>query len=791
MNMLYPSVRTNRSPLTPANKYRKLSLVLVIAATLLSAVGQFFSPAATAAGKGRGSTAGSLAPKPASAQVQAAGNVIHEYWLNVAGGAVGSIPLNSPTSGTATLTSLETPSNWADNYGSRIRGYITAPQTGSYTFWIASDDNGELWLSPNDQPAGKTRIAFVGDWTGSREWGKFASQKSSGISLNAGQTYYFEVLQKDGGGGDNLAVGWSKPGQSTGSPSEIVPGSVLSPVAIAGPIGERARQSDEFVESMGVNVHLGYTDSVYGRYSDVIKPRLQELGIRHIRDGIDPTRNDVTSKLQDLNGTAGIKSTLMASFGAHLPAAAYNYVKNQVGVQAVTAVEGINEPDLFLNSCCWAAQTRAYHQQMYQAFKNDPATAQLPVIAPSITTTQAVASIGELTASADAGNLHNYYGGRMPETPGWGDNGYGSLNWGINYVARPLVRDKPVYSTETGYHNAANTTDGHRYTPEGVAARYIPRLFLHHFNGGVVKTFAYELIDYGTNSTDIHDNFGLLRNNNTVKPAFTAVKNLIAVLSDRGAAFAPGALDYTLTGNTSDVRHTLLQKRDGKFYLVLWVAAQRWNPDTRVETDVPAQSVSVQLTTPMQRARTFVPLNSPAAVQDQPNPTVISVSVPDHPVIIELTPSATGTPTTEITTGIYRLLSGSGNKALDVAGASVLDGGDVIQWSQNGGTNQQWLVERLADGDYRLTAMHSNKTLDVAGAGSNDGANVIQWSRNDGPNQKWQVVSVGNGYYKLLPRHAPGKVLDVRGSSAADGADVQIWTDNGSAGQRWRFEPVN
>ena len=38
-----------------------------------------------------------------------------------------------------------------------------------------------------------------------------------------------EALQKEAGGGDNLAVGWAKPGESTSAPSEVIPGSVLSP----------------------------------------------------------------------------------------------------------------------------------------------------------------------------------------------------------------------------------------------------------------------------------------------------------------------------------------------------------------------------------------------------------------------------------------------------------------------------------------------------------------------------------------------------------------------------------
>ena len=38
-----------------------------------------------------------------------------------------------------------------------------------------------------------------------------------------------EALQKEGGGGDNLAVGWAKPGESSSVPSEVIPGWALAP----------------------------------------------------------------------------------------------------------------------------------------------------------------------------------------------------------------------------------------------------------------------------------------------------------------------------------------------------------------------------------------------------------------------------------------------------------------------------------------------------------------------------------------------------------------------------------
>ena len=158
------------------------------------------------------------------------GAITREVWTGIGGlTTVANIPVGAAPNLTDTRPTFEAPTDWADNYGTRMRGYITAPVTGSYTFWIASDDNSELWLSVDSNPANKVRMASVSDWTGARQWDKFSSQKSPAITLTAGQRYYVEALQKEGAGGDNLAVGWAKPGESTAAPSEVIPGSVLSP----------------------------------------------------------------------------------------------------------------------------------------------------------------------------------------------------------------------------------------------------------------------------------------------------------------------------------------------------------------------------------------------------------------------------------------------------------------------------------------------------------------------------------------------------------------------------------
>jgi uncharacterized repeat protein (TIGR02543 family) len=157
------------------------------------------------------------------------GTILREVWANVTGTAVSSLTSsaaypNSP-SGSEQLTSLEGPTNAGDNYGARIRGYIHPPISGAYTLWLAGDDNAELWLSSNDNPASITRIANIDGWTNSREWTKYPTQRSAAINLVAGQKYYIEVLHKEGGGGDNVAVSWQGPGLT----QAIIAGNYLSP----------------------------------------------------------------------------------------------------------------------------------------------------------------------------------------------------------------------------------------------------------------------------------------------------------------------------------------------------------------------------------------------------------------------------------------------------------------------------------------------------------------------------------------------------------------------------------
>lgn len=147
-------------------------------------------------------------PVPACAD---AGSVEREVWTGISGGKVSSIPLYVAPNQITTLTSLQAPVNAGDNYGARIRGFLCAPQTGNYTFWIASDDQSELWLSTDTNFENKKLIGSVTGYTSIGQWEKYPTQKSVLIPLTAGKTYYFEILHKESASGDHLAVGWQLP----------------------------------------------------------------------------------------------------------------------------------------------------------------------------------------------------------------------------------------------------------------------------------------------------------------------------------------------------------------------------------------------------------------------------------------------------------------------------------------------------------------------------------------------------------------------------------------------------
>ena len=135
---------------------------------------------------------------------------------------------NSPNT-TTSLESFAIPYNMGDDYGVRVRGLLRAPETGTYYFWVTGDDNVELNLSTDSNNVNIERIAYHERWSNWNEWNKYDTQKSIGINLIAGESYYIEGLMNELRSSDYLAVGWRRPSDGNGEePAELIPCDVFN-----------------------------------------------------------------------------------------------------------------------------------------------------------------------------------------------------------------------------------------------------------------------------------------------------------------------------------------------------------------------------------------------------------------------------------------------------------------------------------------------------------------------------------------------------------------------------------
>ncbi len=116
-------------------------------------------------------------------------------------------------SGRDIRASFETPEKEGNFRLTRMRGWVRPPVTGNYTFWIASDDSSELWLSTGADSAQARRIGFVptSGWTDRRDWSRFPSQRSEPLFLRAGESYYIDALQEQQLEQGHLSVAWEGP----------------------------------------------------------------------------------------------------------------------------------------------------------------------------------------------------------------------------------------------------------------------------------------------------------------------------------------------------------------------------------------------------------------------------------------------------------------------------------------------------------------------------------------------------------------------------------------------------
>jgi hypothetical protein len=403
---------------------------------------------------------------------------------------------------------------------------------------------------------------------------------------------------------------------------------MIALLACAPAVAQQTVAADALVDSVGVNLHLHYNDTPYFTQFSLIRNRLIELGVRHVRDGlVDQALPQYYERFTAL-GDVGIKGTFIA--GVNQTPEVWASFPGRVG-KAFEAFEAPNEYDRS-NDANWA-QTLTTTLTRMRGLKNDARAAAFPLYGPSLTSEAAYAALGDVSALFDFANMHNYFAGRHPGTTGWGANGYGSIAWNLNLTGR-YAGGKPLVTTETGYQTDTSADA----VPERIAGRYMPPLLLEQYRAGIVRTFVYELLDWPGSG-----GWGLLKADGSPKPAFTAVKGLLTLLADPGPELRTAELRYSVQGGGSELRHMAFQKRNGTYFLALWLSIPSWDPAKKQPSGTNSQQVMVRLPSAMRVVRThrWQPDGSVLSVATSSTAASLPVSVNDALVMIELAPAST------------------------------------------------------------------------------------------------------------------------------------------------------
>ncbi len=154
----------------------------------------------------------------------AQGVVKFEAWNNIGGTSVSGLLDDAhyadPADDVRVLPGIDTPNGFGDNYGARVSGFIIPAESGSYDFFIRSDDASQFFLSKSEKAPDPLTDAVVAEETGCcdafHEAGNGDLETSQApIALVAGNKYAFVAFVKEGGGGDYLQVAMRKVGDAT------------------------------------------------------------------------------------------------------------------------------------------------------------------------------------------------------------------------------------------------------------------------------------------------------------------------------------------------------------------------------------------------------------------------------------------------------------------------------------------------------------------------------------------------------------------------------------------------
>jgi Zn-dependent membrane protease YugP len=384
-----------------------------------------------------------------------------------------------------------------------------------------------------------------------------------------------------------------------------------------------------FVDSLGINVHMGYFNTPYGSSSSVIT-KLDYLGLHHVRDAA--AWSGWVAPLARL-GEAGIKLNVMLGGQGDTLNAQFSYLEKLAPY--VATIEGPNEVNYWPVTYNGETGIRAAVQQQAYVGQRLETIASLkdkPLVGFSVaaSSNSGFAPYGDNSAPSDYGNAHVYF--PAGTAPGAHLQTYVTM-------ANQLTPGDRMFLTETGFPTNGSGP-GNQGVSETVQAKYTLDVVMDAYKQGVARTFLYELQDQFSDpgNTDQEKHYGLFRHDGSAKPAAVALHNLTTILADTAAGaatFKTGTLNYSVSGLPSSGNHMLMQEANGNFDIVVWNEPVIWNDAKNLDLNVAAQNVTVDLGSTFSTVNVYDPLLGAGPIKTYYNISSLSLSVTDHPLIVE------------------------------------------------------------------------------------------------------------------------------------------------------------
>jgi hypothetical protein len=498
----------------------------------------------------------------------------------------------------------------------------------------SSDDSGGL--SRGVATSVVLALAICGCGSGSHSSG------NPGAGADASGTG--QTLIEDAGGEAGPILDATLRADARGDAAAASTGGDAASVPIGDPTGTAAARMSDFLDSIGVCVHI--TQGVDNAAQSA--SAMSFAGIRELRDDGNPA---TVPKWIAVYEDAGVRTNVLTNQNV---ASTVGMAEALRDAGALLSVEGPNEPNNFpvtyeggTSSSTTFLPVADLQRDLYAAIKADPALSGIPVFASSESGGSEPDNVGLqfLTIPADAGttmpagtryadyaNTHNYVCGHsndLVDNVCWNAtdptlNGdwdglyveYGhTWNRGFAGYSDAGLETLPRVSTETGW-----LTSGSGSITEEQQARVFLNLYLAGFKRGWTYTFIYMLRD-----DPVQGYWGLFDTSYAPKTSGSYLHNLTTILADQGSA-PTGRLDYSIASEPPTVHDLLLQKSSGTFELVVWDERPSGGSD----------NVVVDLGTARATVTLYDPTTGTGPMQVLNQVTSVTLSLSDHPLILEL-----------------------------------------------------------------------------------------------------------------------------------------------------------